>query len=213
VIFRDRADAGRQLARLIAERFPSLADEAPIVLAIPRGGVVVGREVADALGAPLDVFIARKLGAPGHEELGIGAVAPGGFRVLDDATIRMLGVPDDYIERVTARELDELERRLRAFRGDRLPPDLRGRAVILVDDGLATGVTARASLAALRAEHPARLVFAAPVCSPEGRDFVAGDADAILCAATPQRFMGVGAWYQDFRQTTDEEVRDLLRTE
>ncbi len=211
MIFRDRADAGRQLGRLLIEHFPSLADEEPIVLAIPRGGVVVGREVADALGAPLDVFIARKLGAPGHEELGIGAVAPGGFRVLDDATIGMLGVPDEYVERVTARELTELERRLHAFRGERPPPRLAGRAVILVDDGLATGVTARASLAAIRAEHPARLIFAAPVCSPEGRDLVAGDADAVLCAATPPRFMGVGAWYQDFTQTTDEEVRELLR--
>lgn len=211
MIFRDRVDAGQHLARALLERFPWLPREDPIVLAIPRGGVVVGHEVARALGAPLDVFIARKLGAPGHEELGIGAVAPGGARVLDAATIRMLGVPDEYIEEVTQREREELERRLRVFRGDRPPPRLAGRAVVLVDDGLATGVTARAALHALREESPARLIFAAPVCSPEGRDLIAQEGTHVLCVATPERFYGVGAWYADFRQTDDEEVRELLR--
>jgi predicted phosphoribosyltransferase len=211
VIFRDRVDAGQQLARALLERFPWLPREDPIVLAIPRGGVVVGHEVARALGAPLDVFIARKLGAPGHEELGIGAVAPGGARVLDVATIRMLGVSDEYIEEVTRRELAELDRRLSVFRGDRPPPRLAGRAVVLVDDGLATGVTARAALQALREESPSRLIFAAPVCSPEGRDLIAQEGTHVLCVATPERFYGVGAWYADFRQTEDEEVRELLR--
>jgi putative phosphoribosyl transferase len=211
VIFRDRVDAGQHLARALLERFPWLSREDPIVLAIPRGGVVVGHEVARVLGAPLDVFIARKLGAPGHEELGIGAVAPGGARVLDAATIRMLGVPDEYIEEVTQREREELERRLRVFRGDRPPPRIAGRAVVLVDDGLATGVTARAALQALREESPARLIFAAPVCSPEGRDLIAQEGTHVLCVATPERFYGVGAWYADFRQTDDEEVRELLR--
>ncbi len=211
MLFRDRVDAGWQLGRALAARYPSIAREHPIVLAIPRGGVVVGAEVARELGAPLDVFIARKLGAPGHEELGIGAVAPGGGRVLDASTIRMLGVPDEYIEQVTRRELAEIERRLAAFRGDRPPPELTGRAVILVDDGLATGVTARAALLAIRAEHPSRLIFAAPVCSPEGRDLVAGDADDVVCLAAPERFQGVGLWYRDFSQTSDEEVQELLR--
>ena len=210
MIFRDRVDAGQQLAHALLDRFPWLPREDPIVLAIPRGGVVVGHEVARALGAPLDVFIARKLGAPGHEELGIGAVAPGGSRVLDTTTIRMLGVPDEYIEDVTRRELAELDRRLAAFRGDRPPPRLTNRAVVLVDDGLATGVTARAALHAIRQLHPSKLIFAAPVCSPEGSDLVAQEADDVLCVATPARFYGVGAWYADFRQTSDDEVRELL---
>ncbi|HJU88726.1 MAG TPA: phosphoribosyltransferase family protein, partial [Gemmatimonadaceae bacterium] len=144
------------------------------------------------------------------EELGIGAVAPGGARVLDTSTIRMLGVPDEYIEDVTRRELAELNRRLKLFRGDRPPPRLADRAVALVDDGLATGVTARAAVHALRAENPSKLIFAAPVCSPEGRDLVAQEADYVLCVATPERFYGVGAWYADFRQTSDDEVRELL---
>jgi predicted phosphoribosyltransferase len=210
VIFRDRVDAGRQLAQALLERFPRLRDEHPIVLAIPRGGVVVGREVADALGAPLDVFIARKLGAPEHEELGIGAVAPNGTRVLDHDAIHALRIPAEYIERVTRRELAEVERRMRTFRGDRPPPALRGRAVVLVDDGLATGVTARAALIALRGEQPSRLVFAAPVCSAEGEALVAAEADATVCAAVPDRFYGVGMWYGDFAQTTDDEVVRLL---
>lgn len=211
MIFRDRIEAGERLGRELDARLPHLREEHPIVLAIPRGGVVVGYEVARVLDAPLDVFIARKLGAPGHEELGIGAVAPGGTRVLDEQAIRMLGIPDAYVEDVTRRELAELERRMRAFRDDRPPPDLTGRAVVLVDDGLATGVTARAALAAIRREHPSRLVFAAPVCSPEGAELVVEAADSVLCLAAPARFYGVGAWYEDFAQTSDAEVQELLR--
>ncbi len=210
MLYRDRIEAGERLARELEARVPGIRSEQPIVLAIPRGGVVVGYEVARALNAPLDVFIARKLGAPGHEELGIGAVAPGGTRVLDHETIRMLHVSDAYIEQVTQRELAELERRMHAFRGSAPPPELHGRAVVLVDDGLATGVTARAALAAIREEGPSHLIFAAPVCSIEGEALLAGVADAVVCAATPERFLGVGVWYRDFEQTSDEEVLELL---
>jgi predicted phosphoribosyltransferase len=210
MLFFDRVEAGRRLGSELARRLPRIRDEDPLVLAIPRGGVPVGHEVARAIDAPLDLFIARKLGAPGHEELGIGAVAPGGTRFLDAETIRMLGVSDAYIEEVTRRETTELERRLRRFRGDRPPPRIEGRAVVLVDDGLATGVTALASLTALRLQRPRRLVFAAPVCSLEGTQAVARQADDVVCVATPDRFFGVGAWYQDFTQTTDEEVVKLL---
>jgi putative phosphoribosyl transferase len=210
MLFFDRVEAGRRLGSELARRLPRIRDEDPLVLAIPRGGVPVGHEVARVIDAPLDLFIARKLGAPGHEELGIGAVAPGGTRFLDAETIRMLGVSDAYIEEVTRRETTELERRLRRFRGDRPPPRIEGRAVVLVDDGLATGVTALASLTALRLQRPRRLVFAAPVCSLEGMQAVARQADDVVCLATPDRFFGVGAWYQDFTQTTDEEVVKLL---
>ena len=210
MLFQDRVEAGRRLATELTARLPTIRDEDPIVLAIPRGGVPIGYEVARAIDAPLDLFIARKLGAPGHEELGIGAVAPGGTRFLDADAIRALGVTEAYIEEVTRKELAELERRLRCFRGDRPPPAIEGRSVVLVDDGLATGVTALASLAALRLQHPRRLVFAAPVCSIEGATAVSRQADDVVCVAMPERFFGVGAWYRDFTQTSDEEVVELL---
>ncbi len=211
MLFPNRVEAGRRLGSELVRRLPQIRDEDPLVLAIPRGGVPVGYEVARSIDAPLDLFIARKLGAPGHEELGIGAVAPGGTRFLDAEAIRMLGVSDSYIEEVTRKELAELERRLRCFRGDRPPPRIEGRSVVLVDDGLATGVTALASLTALRLQRPRRLVLAAPVCSPEGAQAVARQADDVVCVAIPDRFFGVGAWYHDFAQTTDEEVMELLR--
>jgi predicted phosphoribosyltransferase len=210
MLFGDRVEAGRRLAAEVVRRLPRIRDEDPLVLAIPRGGVPVGYEVARAIEAPLDLFVARKLGAPGHEELGIGAVAPGGTRFLDEDAIRMLDVSDAYVEEVTRRELAELERRLSRFRGDRPPPRIEGRSVVLADDGLATGVTALASLTALRLQRPRRLLFAAPVCSVEGAHAVARQADDVVCVATPERFFGVGAWYQDFTQTTDEEVVELL---
>lgn len=210
MLFSDRVDGGRRLGTELDRRLPRLREEDPLVLAIPRGGVPVGYEAARAIDAPLDLFIARKLGAPGHEELGIGAVAPGGTRFLDADAIRALDVSDEYIEEVTRRELAELERRLRRFRGDRPPARIEGRSVVLVDDGLATGVTALASLAALRLERPRRLLFAAPVCSIEGASAVSRQADDVVCVAAPDRFFGVGAWYRDFTQTTDEEVVELL---
>lgn len=211
MLFADRTEAGRRLGAELMRRLPQLHDGDPLVLAIPRGGVPVGYEVARYLDAPLDLFIARKLGAPGHEELGIGAVAPGGTRFLDMDAIHALGVPDEYIEEVTRKELAELERRLRRFRGDRPPPRIAGRSVVLVDDGLATGVTALASLTAIRVEQPRRLLFAAPVCSVEGAQTVSRQADDVVCVATPERFFGVGAWYHDFTQTSDEEVMEILR--
>ncbi|MEP6690452.1 MAG: phosphoribosyltransferase family protein [Gemmatimonadaceae bacterium] len=210
MLFSDRRAAGRALARELLERVPTLPGERPIVLAIPRGGVPVGAEVATALGASLDVFVARKLGAPGREELGIGAVAPGGVRVLDWELIAQLRVSASYIDEVSARERVELERRLAQFRGARAPLDVAGRAVILVDDGLATGVTARVALAALAAQSPARLIFAAPVCSREGSALIASDAVTVVCAATPENFYGVGAWYEDFEQLTDADVLAVL---
>lgn len=210
MIFRNRVEAGRLLAGEVVTRLPGLRDEKPIVLGIPRGGVLVAREVATALRAPLDVFVARKLGAPDQEELGIGAVAFGGTRVLDEHAIRSLGVSQEYIDAVTQRELAELQRRMARFRGDREDPHLENRAVILVDDGLATGVTAHAALIALRAKNPALLVFAAPVCSREGSMLLSADADEVICVSLPDRFYGVGTWYEDFDQTSDEEVISAL---
>ena len=205
--FRDRRDAGRRLA---AELRAYVDRPDVIVLALPRGGVPVGYEVARALHAPLDVFVVRKLGLPGHEELAMGALASGGVRVLDENLIRVARVSDSDIERVTAAELAELERRERQYRGERPFPDLTGKTVILVDDGLATGSTMRAAVAALRREGPSRIVVAVPVAAPETCDSVREIADDVICALTPEPFRAVGLWYEDFSQTTDEEVRDLL---
>lgn len=208
--FRDRVDAGRRLAEALVERYPDLAARHPIVLGIPRGGVAVGAEVARALGASLDVVVARKLGAPEHQELAIGAVGPGGARVLDPELIAMLGVSPDYIAQVTDSELDELRRRTARYRGVRPAPTLAGRAVVVVDDGLATGSTARAALESVRAQRPAVLLFAAPVCSREGRDLVARTADDVVCVMAPASFRGVGDWYEDFSQLDDADVTALL---
>lgn len=204
--FRDRKDAGRQLA----ERLSSLRSENPIVLALPRGGVEVGYEVARALGAPLDVIVARKLGAPFQPELGIGAVAPEGVLILDEHAIRVLGVSRTEIERIVEEETEEMERRLRHFRGDRRMPDLTDRTVLLVDDGLATGVTARAALRAIRRWTPRRIVLAAPVCAPETARALSSEADEVVCLCEPLDFGAVGLWYDRFDQTSDEEVLDLL---
>jgi putative phosphoribosyl transferase len=201
--FRDRRDAGRQLAaRLI--HFARRPDA--IVLALPRGGVPVGYEVADALGLPLDVFMVRKLGTPGQEELAMGAVASGGIRVLNERVIRARQLSESEIEEVESRALRELERREREYRGGRPPLDVRGRVVILVDDGLATGSTMHAAVAALRRLDPARIVVAVPVGAAE----VCGEFEETVCARVPESFTAVGAWYEDFSQTTDEEVRALL---
>ena len=205
--FRDRADAGRKLA---ARLMQYAGRQDVIVLALPRGGVPVGFEVAQALGAPLDVFLVRKLGVPGHEELAMGAVASGGLRVLNHGVITTLHVPDQVVDRVAAAELNELHRREQDYRGERLAPDVRGKTVILVDDGLATGSSMRAAAAALRQQTPLRLIVAVPVAAAETCDALAEEVDEIICAITPEPFFAVGLWYQDFSQTSDEEVRALL---
>jgi len=205
--FRNREDAGRRLA----ERLVRYRDERPIVFALPRGGVPVGYQVARALDAPLDVFVARKLGAPGQSEFGIGAVSVGGVRILNEDIVRRLGIPEDYLERVTQRETAEVERRLRHFRGDRPEPTIRGRTVILVDDGLATGVTARAAVAALRQREPRRLILAAPVCAAQTSELLAPEVDELVCLEAPPDLGAIGFWYRDFAQTSDEEVIELLQ--
>jgi putative phosphoribosyl transferase len=180
------------------------------VLALPRGGVPVAYEVARALGAPLDVFLVRKLGVPGHRELAMGAIASGHVRVLNRDIVGQLGIPPEVIDRVAALEEQELARRERAYRGDRPPLDLRNQTVILVDDGLATGATMRAAVAALRQQGPARIVVAVPAAAAETCAAIAEEVDEIVCAETPRPFYAVGLWYEDFRETTDEEVRRLL---
>jgi putative phosphoribosyl transferase len=205
--FRDRADGGRQLAGLL-NAYASRPDV--IVLALPRGGVPVGFEVARQLHALLDVFLVRKLGVPGHSELAMGAIASGGVRVLSDDLIRELAIPRSLVEHVAAQEQLELERRHRAYRGDRPLPLLRGRTVILVDDGLATGATMEAAVRAARLHEPARIVVAVPVGSAETCARLQGVADEVVCAAMPEPFRAVGLWYSRFDQTTDEEVVELL---
>src|SRR5215217_6417607 len=208
MIFSDRSEAGKFLAALLT----SYADRDDVlVLALPRGGVPVAFEVAKVLRAPLDIFLVRKLGLPGHEEFAIGAIATGGVRVLNDDVVDYLGISDDVIDSIAAKELRELERRERAYRGDRREPNVRGKTVVLVDDGLATGSTMRAAASALRQQAPARIVVAVPVSAPQTCDEYRMGVDEIICAATPERFYGVGRWYRDFSQTSDDEVRELLK--
>jgi putative phosphoribosyl transferase len=205
--FRDRRDAGRQLAAELA----AYANRPEVlVLALPRGGVPVAYEVARALKAPLDVFLVRKLGLPGQEELAMGAVASGGVRVLNRDVVDALRIPDELIDAVARRELQELERRERLYRGNRPFPDVHGKTVILVDDGLATGSTMRAAAEVLRQQGPARLIVAVPAGSPQTCDEFRDEVDEVVCAITPDPFYAVGVWYDDFSQTTDEEVRSLL---
>lgn len=206
-VFLDRRDAGRRLAAELSD-YAGRSDV--LVLALPRGGVPVAYEVARALHAPLDVFMVRKLGIPGYEELAMGAIATGGVRVLDEEMLRMLDIPDELIERVTAKERSELERREREYRGDRPPADVRGRTIILIDDGLATGSTMRAAIAALKKEGAKRIVVAVPVAPPDTCEALRAQVDDVVCAVTPEPFRAVGLWYGDFSQTTDEEVSDLL---
>ena len=205
--FRDRVEAGRELAKQLG----GYADRDDVlVLGLPRGGVPVAFEVAQALHAPLDVFLVRKLGVPGHDEYAMGAIASGGVRVINRELVESLDLPAEWIEAIEAKELRELERRERAYRGDRPPPDVTGRTVLLVDDGLATGSTMLAAATALRQDAPARLVVAVPVGSSEACDALRAVADEVVCVLTPQRLYGVGAWYEDFSQTATKEVIALL---
>ncbi len=205
--FRDRVDAGRQLA----EPLSMYADRADvIVLALPRGGVPVAYEVAKRLRVPLDVFVVRKLGVPGYEELALGAIASGGVRVLNQDVVRILPNAEQIVEAVTANELLEVERRERAYRDDRPPLNVKERTIILIDDGLATGATMHAAVNALREQKPAKIVVAIPVCAPETCREIQKLADETVWLFAPEWFHGVGQFYDDFSQTSDEEVRRLL---
>lgn len=208
MIFRDRAEAGRRLAEKL-RHYAKRPDV--LVLALPRGGVPVAYEVARALAVPLDVFLVRKLGFPGQEELAMGAIASGGARVLNTSLLRRLHVPAEVVDAVAAKELRELERREQTYRGARELSSVRGKTVILVDDGLATGATMSAAAAALRTQEPARIVVAVPVGAPDTCKDFGEVVDEVVCAEMPEPFVAVGQWYDDFNQTTDEEVREILR--
>jgi putative phosphoribosyl transferase len=207
MLFRDRTEAGRMLADEL-RKYANPEDV--LVLALPRGGVPVGYEVARQLKAPLDVFLVRKLGFPGNEELAMGAIASGGVRVLNENAVRALDVSDEEIEMVAREEERELARRERAYRGNRPPLKVRGQTVILVDDGLATGSTMKAAIKALRRQHPARIVVAVPVGASDTCEELRAGADEVICAREPEPFYAVGLWYSDFSQISDEEVRRLL---
>jgi predicted phosphoribosyltransferase len=206
--YRDRIEAGR----ILAGALESYEDEpAAIVLGLARGGVPVAYEVAQRLHSPFDVFVVRKLGVPGHEELAMGAIASGGMRVLNTSVILHMGISDEVLEAATEREQLELERREALYREGRPALDPEGRIAILVDDGLATGTSMRVAIAAVRARNPARVVVAVPVGAPETCDELRAEADDVVCPLRPANLYAVGMWYQDFGQTTDEEVRALLR--
>lgn len=206
--FRDRRDAGKKLAQKLSA-YASRSDV--VVLALPRGGVPIAYEIAYALNAPLDIFLVRKMGVPGREELAFGAIASGGIRILNGDVIRMLGIPDEVINFVAKRELEELSRRENLYRGERHSPVILNQTVILADDGLATGASMRAAIAGLRTLQPARMVVAVPVAAPEACDALRSEVNEVICAVTPEPFYGVGRWYEDFSQVTDEEVRMLLQ--
>jgi len=205
--FRDRREAGRQLA----EELSAYGDrEDVVVLGLPRGGVPVAFEVAKALEAPLDVFVVRKLGVPGNPELAMGAIASGGVRVLNDGVVRRMSIPDEEIEQTAEEEREKLEKREEIYRGARPGIALTGKTVLLVDDGLATGATMRAAVSALREHDPEEIVVAVPTAPPETCSEFEDIVDDIICVSTPRAFFGVGGAYQDFSQTTNEDVRDLL---
>lgn len=205
--FADRRDAGRRLG----ERLSGYRDEHPLVLALPRGGVPVGYEVARALGAPLDVLVVRKVGAPRQAELAIGAVGPGGIRVLNEDAMATLGIRTKEFDRLAAKQQKEVEQRSRRFRGDRPLPDLAGRTVVLVDNGIATGATMLAGVQVLRRLRPRKLVVAAPVVPPRILERFQQAADDVVVLDSPSEFIAVGQWYDDFTQTPDEEVERLLQ--
>jgi predicted phosphoribosyltransferase len=205
--YRDRSQAGRLLASQLA-MYAGRPDV--LVLALPRGGVPVAFEVARALHAPLDVFLVRKLGVPGQEELAMGAIASGGIRVINEDVVYMLHIPSSIIEDVASKELHELERRRQLYRDDRPLPAIQNHIIILIDDGLATGATMRAASHALRIQHPARLIVAVPVAAAPSCDLLRAEVDEVVAPLTPEFFRGVGWWYEDFAQVSDKEVHDLL---
>ncbi|HEX2971239.1 MAG TPA: phosphoribosyltransferase [Tepidisphaeraceae bacterium] len=205
--YRDRVEAGQVLASQLGA-YANRSDV--LVLALPRGGVPVASEIARVLHAPMDIFLVRKLGVPGQEELAMGAIASGGVRVLNRNVVDSMEIPQDVIDAVAAEEQRELERREKAYRGDRPLPEIRGRTVILVDDGLATGATMRAAVSAIRQQQPARLVVAVPVGPEDSCEELRRAADEVVCPMRPEPFYAIGLWYEDFAQTTDSEVRDLL---
>jgi putative phosphoribosyl transferase len=208
--FADRREGGRVLAEQL-QRYAGRPDV--VVLGLPRGGMPVAAEVASALEAPLDVFVVRKLGVPGHEELAMGAIASGGVRVLNGDVVRSVGIPDRVLDAVAARELETLEARERAYRGDCDPIGLRGRTAILIDDGLATGATMRAAITALRDLGAAAIVVAVPIAPRETCEALRSEVDEVVCARTPEPFNAVGLWYRDFAPVSDEQVGELLRGE
>ncbi|HET9109248.1 MAG TPA: phosphoribosyltransferase [Ktedonobacterales bacterium] len=205
--FHDRTQAGQQLAAML-DAYAHRSDV--LVLGLPRGGVPVAYEVAQALAAPLDIIVVRKLGVPYEPELAMGAIALGGIRVLNSNIVRRLGISPEDIESVAAEQQRELTRRERLYRGDRPLPDIRGRVVVLVDDGIATGATIRAAVAAVRQQQPARIVIAVPVASAETCDDLRKEVDELVCALAPEALYGIGLWYERFPQLSDDDVRDLL---
>lgn len=204
--FDNRRDAGRQLA----DRLKGLAAADPVVVALPRGGVPVAAEIAATLGAPLEVLLVRKLGAPGNPEYGVGAIAEDGTRVVDPEATAVLGIRNGELDAIVAREREELRQRVRAYRGDRPPPDLSGRTVVIVDDGAATGLTDVAAIRAIRRQGPGQVILALPLCSVEALELLRREADEVVCLRAPRPFLGVGQWYRDFGQVSDQEVIDAL---
>ncbi|GIM91061.1 phosphoribosyltransferase [Paractinoplanes toevensis] len=210
LIFADRDDAGRQLAAEVAHAVRESTGK-PLILALPRGGVPVAAQVAARTGGDLDIVLARKIGAPGRPEFGVGAIAEDGPPVFDQAILEALGITADDLAGTVAAEREELSRRVRRYRAGRPAPHATGRVVVLVDDGLATGVTARAALRRLRADHPQRLLLAVPVCSPAAQDALSAEADEVVCLSAPSSFRAVGEWYGDFHQLTDDDVDAAMR--